>query len=51
MVFLVLGGNNQSMKVSSYSEKGHGKVVREWFGALREVMLSRLLHTFAKIIG
>ena len=38
-IFLVLSGNDQSVKVSSNSEVGSGTALWEFFGPLRELVL------------
>ena len=39
MIFLVLSGNDHSLKVSSNSEVGSGTALWELFGFLRELVL------------
>ena len=41
IIFLVLSGNDHSVKVSSNSEVGSGTVLWEFFGILRELVLRR----------
>ena len=40
IIFLVLSGNDHSVKVSSNSEVGSGTALWEFFGYLRELVLS-----------
>ena len=39
IIFLVLSGNDHSVKVSSNSEVGSGTALGEFFGFLRELVL------------
>ena len=39
IIFLVLSGNDHSVKVSSNSEVGSGTALWEFFGPLRELVL------------
>ena len=40
IIFLVLSGNDHSVKVSSNSEVGSGTALWEFFGFLRELVLN-----------
>ena len=42
IIFLVLSGNDHSVKVSSNSDVGSGTAPWEFFGFLRELVLRRL---------
>ena len=44
IIFLVLSGNDHSVKVSSNSEVGSGTALWEFFGFLRELVLSAKCH-------
>ena len=39
IIFLVLSGNDHSVKVSSNSEVGSGTAIWEFFGILKELVL------------
>ena len=50
IIFLVLSGNDHSVKVSSNSEVGSGNALWEFFGFLRELVLQLLIISILNLL-